>query len=556
MIDFYQEVYRLTRLLVEQPSIVGTVDEKNMAQLLHKTLQENPYFQENPNHLHLQPTIQDDRERYNVLALVKGRNPDNKGTILLLAHMDTVGVEDYGKWKRFAFSPDQLRSQWLESSAIPENVKDDILKDDWLGGRGILDMKCGIAVQIALINYFSAHRDQLDGNIMLVVTCDEENDHRGILSALKEIKRLAGKEQIHYIGAVNTDYISPRFLNDPSRYIYLGTVGKLLPTFFVVGKETHAGQLFEGFDPNLILSELTGRLNYNPDFCDVMDGEITLPPVSLKQTDLKKRYDVQTPQTAFAYFNFFVHSWSPKDVLERLKDVTTDAFAAAIEKYEQRYRHFCEVAQLPYQSQQIQPRVYTYHEFYQKCVEQYEGEFEESILRYSINLLNEEKLDVREYSLKMVEELWRWGGDGEPAIILFYSSPYIPRIVVDESEKKSKHLIEAVKRAVEKLQPQCEEPIQIRKFYPYLSDMSFVAISDTEFDIQHFEQNMPAWGRKYHYDVESIRELDVPVVNIGPYGKDAHKQWERVELNYSMQIVPNLVVQVMRELFASYQSKS
>lgn len=109
----------------------------------------------------------------------------------------------------------------------------------------------------------------------------------------------------------------------------------------------------------------------------------------------------------------------------------------------------------------------------------------------------------------------------------------------------------AVKKAVRAIQPYNEEPIQIRKFYPYLSDMSFVSISDDEKDIKAFEKNMPAWGRKYQYDVESIRMLNVPVINIGPFGKDAHKQWERVELSYSMQMVPNLTHQVIQHLFHS-----
>lgn len=554
MIDFYDEVYRLTRLLVEQPSIVGTVEEANMARLLYENLQNIPYFQENKAHLQLQPTISDDRERYNILALVKGKEAHKKETVLLLAHMDTVAVEDYGKLKRFAFSPDQLQEQWLNNSATPRSVRADVESGNWLGGRGSLDMKCGIAIQMALIQYFATHRDELSGNLLLVITCDEENNHQGILSALKEIKRLAAKEKIEYISALNTDYCSPRYSGDISRYIYLGTVGKLLPTFFAVGKETHAGQLFEGFDPNLILSELTARIDYNTDLCDEINGETTLPPVSLKQTDLKQQYDVQTPQTAYSYFNFFVHSWSPKVVLQRLSTVALDAFQSAIDKYQERYKRFCELSDTPYQPQRIQSRVFTYQEFYDLCVEQFGNQFEESILRYSINLLNEEQLDVREYSLKMVEELWRWGGDGEPAVILFYSSPYIPRIAMNEADKKGNRLVQAVKNAVVEISPNHDEIIQVRQFYPYISDMSFVSVSDEDAGIQSFEKNMPAWGRKYHYDVESIRELNVPVVNIGPYGKDAHKQWERVEQQYSMQVVPNLAFQVIQKLFQSYDS--
>ena len=76
-------------------------------------------------------------------------------------------------------------------------------------------------------------------------------------------------------------------------------------------------------------------------------------------------------------------------------------------------------------------------------------------------------------------------------------------------------------------------------------------MSDDEREIQTFEKNMPVWGAKYHMDMEAIRQLDVPVINIGPYGKDAHKKWERLEISYSMQWVPNLTVRVIRYLFNS-----
>src|SRR5690606_8193988 len=120
LIDFYDEVFSLTKKLVQQPSVVGTIDERNMAHLLYDLLSELPYFKENPKYLQKMKTKRDDRERYNILALVKGASVTSE-TVILLGHMDTVGVEDYGKWKRFAFSPDELKEEWLKHP-IPESI--------------------------------------------------------------------------------------------------------------------------------------------------------------------------------------------------------------------------------------------------------------------------------------------------------------------------------------------------------------------------------------------------------------------------------------------------
>ncbi len=549
MIPFQKEVYQLTKKLVEYPSIVGTFGERDIAYLIYEILQEVPYFLEHPDFLRMTPTRHDECERYNVLALVKGNQEKEAETVILMGHIDTVDVEDYGKWINLAFLPEELVKEWSKSS-IPRDVKKDLETGDYLGGRGILDMKSGLAINLAIVRYFARNRHLLQGNLLFVATCDEEQNSRGIKSALADILYMGKEENLSYIAAINSDYTSPRYEGDPYRYIYLGTVGKLLPAFYIIGKETHAGQAFEGFDPNLVVSELTSRIDYNTDLCDEMFGEITIPPVSLKQTDLKKRYDVQTPQTALVYYNFFVHSWSPRDVLDRLKQLATDAFESAVMKFQARYRLYSALSGHPYEGIEIQPRVYTYEEFYQECRQKYGQEFEQKILQFTHNMINKEAMDVRDYARLMVEELWRWGGDAEPAVIIFYAAPYIPRVVLNEQDPRDLRLIEAVQKAVQEVEPYQEREMQVRKFFPYISDMSFVAISDDEKEIQAFEKNMPVWGAKYHMDMEAIRQLDVPVVNIGPYGKAAHKKWERLEMSYSMQWAPNLTVHVIRHLFA------
>lgn len=549
MHPFQEEVLALTKELVQHPSIVGTVGERDIAYKIYDHLQQLPYFKENPGFLRLAQTEGDEKERYNVLALVKGKDGTCRETVILMGHLDTVGVEDYGKWKRYAFSPDELMARWQNSRLKPQ-VERDIATGDWICGRGSVDMKSGVACNLALVRHFTENLDQLNGNILLVVECEEEDNSRGILSALKDLQHWSHQENLDYIAAINADYTSPRFEGDPNRYVYLGTVGKLLPSFFIAGKETHVGQAFEGFDPNLIASELTCRLDYNTDFCDEMFGEVTLPPVSLKQTDLKEKYDVQTPLAAFSYFNFFVHSWSPKDVLERLKEVAATAFEQAHTRFQTRYRQYCELSGDPYQPEFFEPRIYTYEALYAECLETHGEDFAQGMRHFAMNLLNEEEMDLRVFSCRMVEEMWSWVEDKSPAVVIFYSSIYTPRIVLNEEEARDQRLIEAVTQAVEGIQEHYPHPIQVRKFFPYISDMSFVAISDDEEGIDALAKNMPAWGTKHKMDVEAIRALDVPVVNIGPYGMDAHKQWERVEIPYSMQVVPNLTYKVIDHLFS------
>ncbi|MGK7377396.1 M20/M25/M40 family metallo-hydrolase [Planococcus sp. 1R117A] len=542
------EVLAITKQLVEIESIVNTEGEKELAKAMHALISTFPYFKTNPDHVQLSQTHGDERERYNVLAFVKGTKSESRRTVVLMGHLDTVGVEDFNKLKEDAFNPVKLKER-LKDEQLPAFAKEHVESADWLFGRGVLDMKSGVASNIYLLKYYSEHPDELEGNIVFLAECDEEDGSHGILSALPTFRQWKKEYGFDYIAAINADFVSPRHENDPNRYIYRGTVGKLLPSFFITGAETHVGSCFEGLDPNFIAAELTRQINYNPELCDEAFGEITVPPVSLKQTDLKPSYTVQTALSAFVYFNFFVHSWTPKDVLGKLKEQALMAFENALSSYEKRYKQFCNMSGDPYPGIPWKPKVMSYEEMEKELIRENGTAFISHMANIKETLLENNELDTRMFSVKVVEEAWKWMKDKSPAIILFYSSLYSPRIEITGKTPQEEALINALNQAVEEIQPFYAQPIVIRNFFPHISDMSFVAVSDDEKGIHALSNNNPAWGTKHYVNYEDIRELNIPVINIGPYGVDAHKKLERAEITYSHEIVPNLTGRVIELLF-------
>lgn len=152
------------------------------------------------------------------------------------------------------------------------------------------------------------------------------------------------------------------------------------------------------------------------------------------------------------------------------------------------------------------------------------------------------------FAVRVVEEAWKWMRDKSPAIILFYSSLYSPRIELTGKTADELDLIRSLDEAVEEIQPVYSYPIVTRNFFPYISDMSFVALSDDESGINAESNNNPGWGTKLIVDYQDIRDINVPVINIGPYGVDAHKRLERMEMTYSLEIVPNLTNLVIQKL--------
>ncbi len=547
MLDCRDEVLFYTKQLVNIESIVNTNGEKEIAQVLHAMIASLPYFMEFPEQVVISRTSDDELERYNVLAFVKGTKSDSSDTVILMGHLDTVGIDDFTQLADLACNPDELLEA-IKKEALPEGVRAHAESGNWMFGRGTLDMKSGVASHLYLLKYYSEHPDELEGNLVLLAECDEEDSSHGILSALKDLQAWKEQHGFNYIAAINADFVAPRHEGDENRYIYKGTVGKLLPSFFITGSETHVGSCFEGLDPNLIAAELTRQLDYNPELCNKALGETTVPPVSLKQMDLKPAYTVQTALSAYVYYNFFIHSWSPKDVLEKLTVQAEIAFTNALTLLKERYERFCRMTGEPCRELPWKVRVMTYGDMEAELAQAHGEKYTRYIDDFKQQLLNDQSLDVRMFAAKTVEEAWKWMPDKSPAIILFYSSLYSPRVELKGDRPEERNLMEALDKAVAAVQPAYSKPIVVRDFFPYISDMSFVALSDDEAALETAAKNNPSWGSKLLVNYQDVRRLNVPVVNIGPYGLDAHKKYERMELEYSLEAVPNLTNMVIKEL--------
>jgi arginine utilization protein RocB len=546
MFDCREEVLALTKQLVRIESIVNNGGEKVVSQSIHTLISSYPYFQEHTDHIIYQPTEDDDQERYNVIAFVKGtKSPANK-TVILMGHVDTVGIDDF-QLKEFALDPDAL-AQALLNEELPPAVRADLESGEYEFGRGVLDMKSGVSSHLYLLKYYAEHPEELDGNLLVVFECDEEDGSHGMISSLTELKNLRETHGFEYVAAINADFVSPRYNGDPNRYIYKGTVGKLLPSFFITGSETHVGSCFEGIDPNFIAAHLTRQISYNPALCNEALGEITVPPVSLKQMDLKPTYTVQTALSAYVYFNFFIHSWSPKEVLELLKVEATTAFSTALDEFKSRYQAFTQANSEPMNEIIWEPRVMTYEEMEVLLVNEHGEAYVQQMDEFKGQLLQQSELDTRMFAARVVEEAWKWMPDKNPAIIVFYSSLYSPRIELSGKTENEINLLNALENAVENVQPHYQHPIVTKNFFPYISDMSFVALSDDEVGISAVSANNPGWGTKHYVNYQAIRDINVPVINIGPYGHDAHKQYERMEKSFTLDIVPNLTNQVIKQL--------
>ncbi|SET48622.1 Peptidase family M20/M25/M40 [Natronincola peptidivorans] len=294
------------------PSISETKGEIEAPLKMVKILERLSYFKTNPHHLQLHTMPNDPLNRTYITAFMEGAVPSNK-TVILLSHYDVVGIDEFGMLKKYAFHPilytEHLKT--TKSIELPQEALKDLNSGDYLFGRGIMDMKYGIAAHIEVLYEIEKNLDTFQGNILLLSVPDEETNSAGMLSAVEFLLSLKQEKNLEYLCAIISEPHFPKYPGDDNIYIYNGTVGKLLPVFYCVGKETHVGEPFAGINPNMLTGKLLERIHQNPHLSDTL-GEIYTPaPTCLKQSDTKKDYSVQTPVAAYTYFNFVTLTSTP-----------------------------------------------------------------------------------------------------------------------------------------------------------------------------------------------------------------------------------------------------
>jgi arginine utilization protein RocB len=539
---FYEETLALTKELVSIPSLNNSDGERIIAEHMATWLQKLPYFQAYPDQLIVQPLKNDPYHRINIIAIAFGTKSDANETIILHGHCDTVGIGDYGSVQEYAFDCDALPEKIKAITSDPD-VLMDIASGEWLFGRGASDMKSGDAVNLALMRYFTEHLERFDGNLIFMTNPVEENQHTGIMDSLDVLENLKNKYHLTYKLAMNTDFISPAFPGDTTQYFHAGAVGKILPCFYVVGKPTHAGQGLDGFSASMVAAEIVRQMDLRSEFCDVYNGEYTMPPTVLKMKDLKPSYDVQTAYSAFVYFNFFIHNMEIDDVFFRLHQVAQTALNSVAEYTDTQHRMYCDMTGMVYIKQTYDLRVLNYSELYQRAKNVQET-IDDDIADITASCLTE-NLDRRELCLRIVEYLATVVNINTPTVILFLSPPYCPRNTLKREIPAEAELLDEIIQLLESLGKEVGEDLKMMQFFPVLTDSSYLKLDDTDTSVKTLIENFPDMKGHYNVPLDQIKRLNIPALNFGCRGKDAHKWTERVHKEYSFGKLPIIMLRVL-----------
>lgn len=530
--------------LVSIQSDTGTRLEKDIEKYIFDWLLRKDYFQSNIKNLGCYPLKNDSLERSVVWGLIKGKG---EKTVILLNHHDAVDSYDYQTIREYAYQPELLREK-LESIELSKEVKDDLESGEWIFARGAADMKAGIAVQLSLVEQFSKQPD-LNGNILFVSVPDEESLSLGMRNAVELLKEIKSSFNLEYTLLINSE--PHQKAEDGSGTFYTGSVGKLMPVVYVRGKKTHIGDIFQGFNPILLLSQIVGETELNSDFSDVVDYEVSPPPSWSFFRDEKKCYDASIPESAGGYFSILTLKRTPKVILDQLLKVSEHAFKTVLYQMNINYNKYLSKKNISEQKLPWKVNVRTFSQIFTEAVSQSGDKFLKdyhlTIDKLKLDISNN-ILSIPESNLAIIGKTLEYIADKTPMVVIAFSPPYYPHVSINDIKDLGKDISDIAKVTAGISKQECNETYIGRSYFMGLSDMSYTALNESEEIIPHIKSNMPLWGNMYDIPFETIKELSIPSINVGPCGKDLHKLTERVlEIDVTSR-TPKLITGVIEHI--------
>ncbi|MFZ7943345.1 M20/M25/M40 family metallo-hydrolase [Neobacillus sp. 19] len=520
---------RLLCEVVSWKSMTLTEGEREFPLKVRAKLQELAYYKENPNFLSLHDV---DLDRHFLTALYK--HPDALETIVLISHFDTVNTEEYGDIEEFAYQPEELTKLLLSRmDELPENAQQDLKSGEYLFGRGTMDMKMGLVMHMGLIEKAAA--EQWPINLLLLTVPDEEVNSAGMRAAVTKLLELKEVHQLSYSLFLNGEPVFSQEPGDRNYYVYSGSIGKIMPSALFYGKETHVGEPLSGITAPYIASFLTQRMEWNQSLQETVKGETTPLPVTLQQKDLKLEYSVQTPYRAAALYNVFLMERNADEIMRIFETVAADAARAC----NLAYREVCK-AQAVDAIREV--RVMRYEDLQDHAIHKFGPDFVEEV-KAAVN--KHAEWDDREKSFRIADTLMIECQELAPAMVLLFAPPYYPA-VNSSANALVKQCVEYVKK--QGLQQFGLDVGQVH-YFNGISDLSYVNYQDLEEGWTAFKANTPVWGRSYSIPFDAMAKLQAPVLNVGPFGKDAHKRTERLHIKNAFEEVPALVEGMIREFF-------
>ena len=524
--DFQEQIATFFQEAMSIPSFTNTESERVIEDYLDQRIGAIPYFQTHPHHFGRYPLSNDHLHRSVNWALVdKGK----KKTVILFHHHDTVDLEDYGPLAPIALDSEAL-VQALKDLDFRSEMQEDLNSRQWQFGRGSCDMKAALALQLGVLEAYASDPAGGQVNLLYLSVGDEESYSRGMRGALGLLCQLKDEFDLDYVLAVDSEPFEAG--SDKEKVLHIGTVGKLMPVVVAQGVLSHMKEPLKGINALSLLIAVASKLDLHPDLSDNALGERSPLPSWSYLRDLKDQYDVSTVLHAAGYFSVLHLKKTPQELLQRIKELSQEAV-------DQFYVKYLSLQDQAGQEHLIsQPRVISYQELLDRCQKK------EGFLSF------QEQCEQRAYqdflsgvsyqtiAIQQIQSFLEFLSEKNPLVVIGFAPPYYPSMncrSLPNTSLKIDNLIDDYRYYLASR----GLSLKVEEYFMGICDTSYCALERELESYQVVLDSLAIPSQVYELDLANIAQIQVPAVNLGPWGKELHQRGERVFTEDLLDIIPS-----------------
>lgn len=536
--DPHSPILDLLLDLVGVQSDTGTTCELAMARKLLAVLRGHGYFALHPDQCGAFEE-RDPLHRPVVWGLRRGRS---NRTVILEGHYDAVEIDCYGPLKPYALAPALLRQHMRAMDWRDPALERDLADDAWAFGRGMADMKAGLAINLHAL--FTL--EDPEANILFLAVPDEENMSSGARQAVTLLGELQERFGLDYRLLVLTEPQIHGREDLGAVRINTGGMGKMLPVVLTKGVLTHCAEILHGLDSAYMLAEIVRSVDLNPALCSTDLGVSSPPPAVQYMRDLKTTYDVTVPEYSAACFNLmFLPSRPPLTLLEDLATVCGDAMATVTRRHREACAAMTARGAEPV-ADTFEPVVLTLAQLEQQLMERSDAfaAFRRDLTHRLGEKVRAGELNLPTASIQYLRALTERAAIPGPAVVVGIAPPYYPAVNAHGLGKDIGPCLAGLDAYMEARHGSRIE------FVPYvagMTDLSYTSSTDPVAE-RKFLDNLALAPDVYDVPVERIARLNVPAVTFGPVGRDIHKPGERVYLPDVVDRIPALLARLIGQI--------
>jgi arginine utilization protein RocB len=252
---------------------------------------------------------------------------------------------------------------------------------------------------------------------------------------------------------------------------------------------------------------------------DRWHGWTGAPPVLLRLRDLKPGYDTQTALDAVIELNLLSFARPVEENLSRVRRIVESAARAASERTQ------AMAGRLGVSARSWPVRVRLASE-----------------LPPLANDRGAAGADAREATLARIRAAVDALPAEGPVIVIALVPPFYPALAPGRGA-----FAESTARVL------AEEGVEVRPFYPMVSDASYLAWPGP--DPGTLAALMPSLGRELRLPIAAMRSLSLDVLNLGPWGAGAHTIAERANAAWTFERLPRVLGRLTRAVLEERNSR-